>query len=339
MECTKTIKVLVVDDSPFARKALSAILNSEPGISVVGTADNGKDAIEKALLLAPDVITMDVRMPGMDGLEALDIIMQNNPVPVIMVSSIDPKVVMKALSFGAMDFVSITQDIDTVAKELIEKVKISSRVKPIHRMKFTSKKKEPVKKTEPVSGFTNIVALGISTGGPQALKVLIDHIPENFPGSMIIVQHISEGFIGGLVEWLKSGNNLDIRVAKTGDELKKGSILFAPDSHHTIVGIDERIAFIDDSNVKTFHIPSIDVMMMSVAKVYRNRAVGVIMTGMGHDGVEGIKAIKDAGGKTLAENEQTSVIYGMNKIAIEKGYINQALPLNEMAEGILKAIT
>jgi two-component system chemotaxis response regulator CheB len=183
-----------------------------------------------------------------------------------------------------------------------------------------------------------VVALGISTGGPQALQILLSKLPANFPAGILIVQHISSGFIQGLVEWLRVTSSLDIRVAKVGDTLRNGTIFFAPDDMHMTVDKQEKIVLKEDVSKKMLHVPSIDVMMQSVAEAYRGNAVGVIMTGMGRDGVEGISAIKSSGGYTLAQDEKTSAIYGMNKLAVEQGVIDRVLALEYIADELIRVI-
>ena len=329
------IRVLIVDDSTLVRQALSALLSADPEIEVIGEARNGKEGYEKALALRPDVITMDITMPVMGGLEATERIMEEVPTPILIVSSREVPVIVKALSFGAMDFVASTGDLDEIKEELIEKVKIAARVKALRRMHF-----HPVAKHSGATrgSASRVVALGISTGGPQALQVLLSKIPADLPACVLVVQHISTGFIQGLAEWLSVSSALTIHVAKAGDVLKNGTVCFAPDDVHMTVNEEEKIVLKEDVSRKGLHVPSIDVMMSSVAEVYKDRAVGVIMTGMGRDGVEGMAAIRAAGGHTIAQDEKTSVIYGMNKIAVDRGVIACVLPLEHIADEINRAV-
>jgi two-component system chemotaxis response regulator CheB len=332
---SKNIRVLIVDDSTLARQALNAILSADPGIEVIGEARNGKEGCEKALALKPDVITMDITMPVMDGLQATQSIMEEIPTPIVIVSSRDVKLIVKALGFGAMDFVSTTEDLEEIKEELVEKVRIAARVKAIRRMRIHPVAQRTISRRDAASW---VVALGISTGGPQALQVLLSKIPSQFPASILAVQHISPGFIQGLVEWLSVTSPLNIRVAKAGDFLQKGTVFFAPDGVHMTVDAGEKIILKEDISQKMLHVPSIDVMMRSVAEVYQASAAGVIMTGMGRDGVDGIAAIKAVGGSTIAQDEKTSAIYGMNKIAVDQGLIDRVLALDQIADELVRVV-
>lgn len=332
---TNSIRVLIVDDSTLVRQALNAILSADTEIEVIGEARDGKEGCEKALALRPDVITMDLTMPVMDGVQAIERIMEEVPTPIVIVSSRDVQVIVKALGLGAMDFVASTGDLDEIREELIGKVKIASRVRPIRRMNVRPVAHRTIMRRDAAS---RVVALGISTGGPQALQILFSKLPVHFPAGILVVQHISSGFIQGLVEWLRVTSPLDIRVAKTGDTLKSGVALFAPDDVHMTVNEQEKIVLKEDVSKKMLHVPSIDVMMRSVAEVYRDSAVGVIMTGMGHDGVDGITAIKSAGGYTVAQDEKTSAIYGMNKLAVDQGVIERVLALEHIADELIRIV-
>ena len=331
----KNIRVLIVDDSTLARQALNDILSSDPEIEVIGEARNGKEGYEKTLALRPDVITMDITMPVMDGLQATELIMEEVPTPIVIVSSRDVKMIVKALGLGAMDFVANTGDLDEIKEELIQQVRIASRVKAIRRMHIRPVSQRTI---SPRGTASRVVALGISTGGPQALQVLLSKLPANFPGSILVVQHISFGFVQGLAEWLGMTSLLDIRVAKAGDALRNGTVFFAPDNVHMTVNNEEKIVLKEDVGKKMLHVPSIDVMMRSVAEVFQDAAVGEIMTGMGRDGVEGISAIKSSGGYTIAQNEKTSAIYGMNKIAVDLGLIESVLGLDQIADELVRVV-
>ncbi len=329
------IRVLIVDDSALVRDALKSILESDGAIEVVGMAKNGMEGVEKAFALKPNVITMDLKMPMMDGLEAVQRIMEENPIPIVVVSSMDMKVIIQALTIGAMDFVPVTGDMNAIASDLLSKVKIASRVKPIKRFKI----RIPV----PVRSFKKpenlkVVAIGVSTGGPQALQVLLAHVPANFPGAILVVQHMSKGFITGLVEWLKYTTKSEIKVAVEGDVIKASTIFIAPDDYHMEAGDDGRIRLTANTDKAITHIPSIDVMMRSVARVYGENAIGLIMTGMGKDGVIGMKAIKDAKGHTIAQDEKTSIIFGMNKVAIECQCIDHIVSLEKIIDEIFELI-
>jgi len=334
-EKKKNIRVFIVDDSALARTALRSILSSDPQLEVIGEAQDGREAVKKALLLKPDVITMDLEMPLLGGLEAIEAIMEEQPVPIVVVSSLDTKIVVRALSIGAMDFVSKTNEIDKISNELIEKVKIASRVRPLRRMR----KAKPVKKMSLSSGVDHkIIALGISTGGPQALQAFLSRLPGNLPASIVVVQHISEGFVEGLVEWLNQQSFLDVKVAKEGDDLKAATVFFAPDKVHLTVGEEGRLHLKEDLTRKMIHVPSIDVLMKSASESFGKKAIGILMTGMGHDGVDGMAAIKKVGGYTLAQDEKSSAIFGMNKLAIEQGVVAKVVSLEKMSSELISLL-
>ncbi|MDP8263485.1 MAG: chemotaxis-specific protein-glutamate methyltransferase CheB [Candidatus Ancaeobacter aquaticus] len=329
------INVLVVDDSPLMRDILISILNSDSSIEVVGTACNGMEAVKKAIALKPHVITMDLKMPLMSGMEALEKIMEDSPIPVIVVSTVERDVVFKALSVGAMDFILVSENVKMLAVDLIEKVKIASRVKPLRRMKIS---KSPAPKAVRKKGVDKIVVIGSSTGGPQALQVLLSQLPSGFLAGVVIVQHMSEGFIEGLAQWLKTTSSLDVRVAAEGDVLKSSTVFLAPDGYNINIGTDGVVILSETKTKKMVHIPSIDEMMKSAACAYGKSAIGVILTGMQNDGAEGIRAIKNAGGTTIAQDEETSVVFGMNRSAIKTGCVDKIVPLEKIAGEIVKAI-
>lgn len=327
------IRVLIVDDSSLMREAIKSILNSEPLIEVVGMAKDADDAVVKAVALKPNVITMDINMPGKSGLEAIEKIMDVQPTSIIVLSCMNVRVIIKALSLGAMDFITIDQDVELVSKSLIDKIKIASRILPIRHFSINLPK---VKKTENTNkDLTKVVAIGASTGGPQALQALLSRLPADFPAALIVVQHMSAGFIGGLAEWLGTNSVLDVRVAKSGEPLKDSTVYIAPDVYNLKISDDSSVVLSEPMD-KAPHIPSIDVMMKSVAEVHGVRAIGVIMTGMGRDGMEGIKAIKKAGGVTIAQDEKSSAVFGMNKEAVLSGCVDMVLPLEKIAQELIR---
>jgi two-component system chemotaxis response regulator CheB len=329
------IRVLVVDDSALVRQAIKEILSADPEIEVIGEARNGQEGYQKTVSLRPNVITMDLTMPVMGGAEAIAAIMEECPTPVIVVSSMDVRVIVKALAFGAMDFVAVTGEIEKISAELLEKVKIASRVRPLRRMRLDyTPRKLPVRK----ENSSRIVAIGVSTGGPQALQILFSKISPDFPAAILVVQHIASGFIQGLADWLGQVTSLHYQVAKAGDLLKPGVVYFAPDDVHMTVDNQGKIILKEDTDKKMLHVPAIDVMMRSVAEAYGSSAVGVIMTGMGRDGVEGISAIRSLGGYTIAQDEKTSAIYGMNKLAVDQGHIMRVLPLEGIADELARIV-
>ena len=361
----KTIRVLVVDDSAFLRRNLPRILEMDPEIKVIGTAADGQEAVEMTKKLRPDVITLDVVMPGMDGLTALRHIMRQTPTPVIMVSSVTyegERQTIEALSLGAIDFVTkpsgpISLDISKVRKELIQKVKMASgsSIKAATSLAVTSEKFKRIiadlsdrsraagrevpdfKKTR---RSKELVAIGTSTGGPSALQAVLGNLPANLPAGIVIVQHIAKGFSRALAERLNSISALEIKVVSDHEQIRPGRGLLAPFGKHLTVNKDrgKMYAALGSQPADSLHIPSVDVLFSSVAKTCGPSACGVIMTGMGKDGAQGIKTIKDRGGTTIAQDEDSSVIFGMPKEAIEGGGIDIVAPLDKIAGEIVKAI-
>jgi two-component system chemotaxis response regulator CheB len=329
----KKIRVLIVDDSALIRGALRAALDADTDVEVVGLAKDGAEGVSMAMMLKPDVITMDLKMPVMSGLEAIEKIMEENPTPIIVVSSSETKVIVNALNVGAMDFVAVSQEIEGVAKDLLEKVKIASHVRPFRRMHVY-----PVHKAlslEEVSS-PKVVAIGVSTGGPQALQIVLSGLSPQLNAGIVIVQHMSVGFLSGLIEWLKPNSHFDIREARAGDVVTAGTVLFAPDHYNLMFDDGRQVILKENPGKKMFHVPNIDEMMKSVAVSFGKDAIGVLMTGMGQDGVEGMAAIKRAGGTTIAQDESSSVIFGMNQVAIERGYVDKVIALDKIAGELFK---
>lgn len=336
MKMQKQIRVLVVDDSLFARNAIQSILEEDPNMLVVGFAENGLEAIQKTKDLKPDVITMDLTMPKMGGAETIQEIMQQVPTPIIIVSKVEIKEIVACLGLGAMDFVAVQDDMEALGAELREKVKLASRVRPLRQFKAIPRLPKAPKR-ERLGPNQKLVAIGVSTGGPQALLAVISRLPANFPSPILVVQHMSKGFIRGLAEWLKQYTQLRVCVAEQGDVILPGTIYFAPDDAHLTVTALGTMALVADSNKIALHVPSVDVLLKSVADVYGTKAIGVIMTGMGRDGVDGIKAIYDAGGTTIAQDEASSVIYGMNKLAVDMKCVSRIVPLDKIADELINS--
>ena len=281
---------------------------------------------------------MDLEMPVMSGFEAIEKIMEENPLPIIVSQLHGYTSYYQSLRSWRNGFCrNKAGDRRKRCRLLIEKVKIASRVRPLRRIKIRPIVKPPQIKAIKAAP-SKIVAIGISTGGPQELQVLLSKLPGNLSCGTLIVQYMPPGFVGGLAEWLNANSPLDIRVAKAGDILGIGEALLAPDDYHIKIDAGRRIILSQDTTKSSFHVPSIDVMMQSVAEAFGKGAVGVIMTGMGHDGVEGIKAIKKAGGKTIAQDEKTSVVFGMNKEAIETGCVDSIVALEKIADEIIRTV-
>ena len=331
------IKVFVVDDSSLARELIRAILSTDKEILVVGEAANGREAVERVADLRPDIVIMDIEMPVMNGLEATEMIMASNAVPILVVTTRgDAHTAYAAISKGALDLV-VKPDINiNSAREFINKIKLLSKVRVITHLVGHRAAKAINTLSNPVPDgkqSERIAAIAASTGGPEALSVILSRLPEKLPCPVVIAQHISDGFVTGMVEWLKGLSHLDIRVAEEGDNVTAGVVYISPSEKHMEVTGTRRISLID-RHPKDIYRPSCDVLLSSVAKVYGPKGIGVILTGMGSDGAMGIRKIKEAKGLTVAQDEKTSVIFGMNKVAIDSGCVDKILPLDAIADEV-----
>ena len=336
------VRVLVVDDSALMRKLIPMILERDPEIEVVGTAMDGAFGIRKIAELSPDVVTLDLEMPRMDGIETLRMIMRSAPLPVIVFSSHSKEgaySTFKALALGAIDFVAKPRDaaagnLDPIAYQLIEKIKVAKRAGGPHKLpRLAELEPSPAKrKSCTVLAPNRVIAIGISTGGPNALQFLLSQIPADFPATFVIVQHMPEGFTDMFARRLDECCALDVQEAKSGDLLIAGRALICPGNRHIMVRRMPRgeMIVLSDGPPINGHRPSVDVLFHSVAQEFGLTAVGVIMTGMGDDGAEGLGAIKAAGGMTIAQSEESCVVSGMPRAAILKGYANKVLPLDNL---------
>ena len=338
------IKVLVVDDSPVMCKALSSILNSDPQIIVAGVAHSGKEAVDLVPRLKPDIITMDMHMPEMDGFEATRQIMAYYPTPILIVSTsvfkLGMEKVFEAISCGALDVLEKGKiEFDTDKKSgqaFIEKVKFLSNIKVMHHPLAKLGKEKRIEKVLEVPSrkvLDRIVAIAVSTGGPQILQQILKKLPKEFPCGIVIVQHISEGFLEGLVEWLNSSCSIKVKAAQDKEEIQSAVAYIAPCGFQMRVDEGKRIRLSDESSYDG-HKPSGSILLESVARSYKEGAIGVILSGMGSDGAMGIKAIKEMGGVTIAQNEETCVVFGMPKVAIEMGVVDEILPIEKIPEAI-----
>ena len=334
----KKVRVLVVDDSALMRKLIPQMLAADEAIDVVGTAMDGSFCLKKIEELKPNVVTLDLEMPGMNGIDTLKEIMRHNPVPVIVFSSHSTEgatVTMKALGLGAFDFVTKPKDASAhmreTARELIAKVKAAADCKLKPRV-LAGAPLKPEKVAAPTSAPNKIVSIGVSTGGPQALEFVLSQLPGDFPGAITVVQHMPDGFTDMFARRLDEVCPLRVKEAQSGDLLLPGRVLICPGSRHMKV---KRlplgdIAVLSDEPRVNGHRPSVDVLLKSVAEEFRGNAVGVLMTGMGDDGAEGLGAIKREGGMTIAQSEESCVVYGMPKAAIERGYAIRVVGLDIM---------
>ncbi|MFQ5901133.1 MAG: chemotaxis-specific protein-glutamate methyltransferase CheB [Thermodesulfobacteriota bacterium] len=340
------IRVLIVEDSPLMCKMLTSTINSDPKLLVVGTAYNGKEAVELVPKLRPHVITMDINLPVMDGFEATKQIMAYNPTPIIVLSLSVFKGGMdkafKAISYGALEVVEkapleSTQD-NKVAKQLIEKIKFLARVKVIHHplAKIERRKLETIDIPKR-KGTRKIIAIVASTGGPDALLRILKRLPKEFASGIVIVQHISNGFTEGLAEWLDSECQIRVKIAEDSEEIKAGIAYIAPSCLHMEVKTGERIGLTKGDSLHG-HIPSGDILMESVGRVYKREATGIILTGMGRDGANGMRIIRQYHGNTIAQDEETSIIFGMPKAAIDMNIVDMVMPLDKIADEIVRIL-
>src|SRR5882762_1068867 len=339
---TERIRVLVVDDSALMRKLIPAILARESSIEVVGTAMDGAFALKKIEELQPDVVTLDLDMPRMDGMETLRLIMRRAPLPVILFSTHSKEggyATLKALALGAVDFVTKPKDaaagrLEEIADQLIAKIKVAKRAAG-RRLPPAFVEDLPVKKkgTRAPLPPRRVIAIGISTGGPNALQFVLSQIPADFQSTIVIVQHMPEGFTEMFAKRLDECCALEVQEARSGDLLLAGRVLICPGNRHMMVRRMPRgdMAVLSDGPPVNGHRPSADVLFHSVAQEFGLTAVGVLMTGMGDDGAEGLGAIKAAGGMTIAQSEDTCVVSGMPRAAIAKGYANKIIPLDGLS--------
>lgn len=344
------IKVLIADDSAFMRKLLSDLFSAEPDFMVIDTARNGQEAVEKVKRLKPDLVTMDVEMPIMDGIKALETIMRDTPTPVVMISSLTKagaEATLCALELGAVDFVAksagIISSIAGIGNEILAKSRVAVNAKVFQFIEKPVKVASSAKSRlqyPTVFGEEQLVAIGTSTGGPRALQEVITKLPGDLPCGVVIVQHMPSGFTKSLSERLNSLSSLTVKEAEHNDVVRPGLVLIAPGDYHMTVEREgnRRIIKLSQDPPIGGHRPAVDPMMESVAKSYGQRAVGVILTGMGHDGAQGIKAIKQQKGYTIAEDQSTSVVFGMPKSAIELGVVDKVAPISAVAAEIIKAI-
>ncbi|HEX2916811.1 MAG TPA: chemotaxis-specific protein-glutamate methyltransferase CheB [Chloroflexia bacterium] len=379
------IKVLIVEDSPLVADILKNALESDPQLQVVGIATNGQEAVEMTPRLAPDLITMDVWMPVMDGFATVEWIMANKPTPILVITSSklnqDVQISLRMLSAGALDVIekpSLSDDEQWELRqaELIARVKLLAGVRVITHLRgklhSTTKPNNPAPPSGPSvraggtrpltrSAFNNlrsgvnrpgnnsaetisfpersfyrVIAVASSTGGPSALLAILRHLPPNLPCGVLIVQHISEGFTQGLVEWLQREVPLNVRLARSGEVPVPGEVLLPPDRHDMEVSGGERIVTRNDGS--SLLRPNADVLFNSVAQIYGPRAIGVILTGMGSDGAKGIQTMYKAGAYTIAQDESTSLIYGMPRAAVELGGVREVLKLDQIAPRLCKLL-
>lgn len=351
------IRVLVVDDSAFMRKLLTDLFSETDDFQVLDTARNGQDAVEKVKQYKPDLVTMDVEMPILDGLQALEVIMRESPVPVVMVSSLTKKgadTTVKALALGAVDFVAkaggAISSIATIQDDILRVCRgaVNANIKPLasigsaNMLSHIASRPMPLKNIGGAAGAQKLVAIGTSTGGPKALQEVITRLPGNLPCGIVVVQHMPPGFTKSLSERLNTLSELVVKEAEQQDEIKPGHVYIAPGDYHMAVGRDAAgHAFIKLSQDPPVggHRPAVDPMFASVAAAFGRNTVAVLMTGMGQDGAKGMEIIKKQQGWNIAEDQSTAVVYGMPKAAVDRGVVDRVVPLTSIPNEIVRAVT
>jgi len=332
------ISVLVVDDSPTARAMLRAILQLEPEIEVVGEAINGREAVELAKRLRPKVITMDIQMPHMDGLEAIQEIMIETPTPIVVVTGStragDVEASLQALRAGAVSILRKPPGPASPlhakeASRLVDTVRAMASVMVVGRARRAIARRPPPP-APPGGTRAGVVAVAASTGGPAALHRLLSELPADFGAPILIVQHMTAGFIPGLVKWLAAASDLGVRVAAQGDRLEPRTVYVGPDDCHLGVSTDGTIELSSAAPVGGFR-PSASFLFEAVARVFGRAALAVVLTGMGDDGVAGLRSVRAAGGRIIAQGEASSVIFGMPGAAVAAGLADRTVELGELA--------
>lgn len=348
------IRVLIADDSAFMRKVLLSILDSDGTFEVVGEARDGREAVEKAAKLKPQVITMDINMPHMDGLQATEIIMSTEPRPILIVSSESrdgAEATLRALELGAIDFVAkpsagIDLDMSNVREELVRKLRIASKVRVIRNlsrpaaakiMRVEALPQEFTAATSARETHVPVAVLAASTGGPATLMKLVPEFSAGFPGALLVVQHMPGTFTPQFAEQLAAVSHLPVKQAENGEALRAGQVYVCPGDCHLRIAPPGRITLDDGPRISGYR-PSIDVTLESVAAWAGANAVVAILTGMGNDGARGVMAIQEKGGLVIAQDEASSVIFGMPAEAIKTGAVGQVLPLGQIAAAIMRRV-
>lgn len=338
------IRVVVAEDSPTARELLIEILESDPEFRVVGQAADGAEAVEVITRLRPDLVTMDAHMPVMDGFEATSRIMVQVPTPILMVSSAavgrEVEYSLNAIRAGALMVVSKPEDplslrFDGSRSEFLTMAKAMASVKVVRRLSGRTDRAPAPSRTAAATGAVRLVAIAASTGGPAALQRILAALPAEFPAPIVVVQHMAAGFVGGLGEWLDASCPLRVAVAQHGEPLRGGTALLAPDLRQLGVSRDGRVVVADAPPVRGIR-PSGTYLFESAAESYGSGLLALVLTGMGNDGVEGLQAVKAAGGRVVAQDEATSVVFGMPREAIAAGLANFVLGLDGISAKLVE---
>ncbi len=342
------IRVVIVDDSLVAREMIAQILSSDPGIRVVGQAQDGEEAVDLVAKLRPDLVTMDIHMPRMDGIEAVERIMAFTPTPILVVSSsVHGEGVGRAfdaLAAGALEVMKKPEprdwvELERIGSELIRKVRILSKVRVITHIRGRRKREahpEAAPAPLPIPGRRTLIAIGSSTGGPSALQTVLSGLRPDLPVPVVVAQHIADGFIPGLVSWLDASCRIPVRAAADGETIQPGVAYFAPTGHN----LEVRGSTVHHVEPKRgqLYIPSADTLFESAARSHGAGVIGVLLTGMGADGAAGLKRLRDIGAHTICQDEATSTVFGMPKAAIDLGAATEVLPVDRIAEAIESAL-
>lgn len=338
----KKVSVLVVDDSLICRQLICEALSKDPDIEVVGSCADGKQAVEMTKELRPHVITMDVDMPVMDGLTATEHIMAECPTPILVLTadprSQAPELTYRALELGALALqIKPAIDAGPEAWNLVREIKLLSSVRVIRHLRRPQKGITPPRVTTSVLPAVSmgVVVVAASTGGPQVLYRMLSELPADFPAPIVIVQHINAAFAESLAGWLANASRLKVRLAQDGEPLMPGHVLIAPPGQHTVIPFRGRVA-LKAGVERDGHMPSGTTLLESAARTYGRRAVGLVLTGMGADGAEGLLAIRQAGGLTLAQNEESCVVFGMPGAAVERKAVDHLIHGDEVAASLAR---
>jgi two-component system chemotaxis response regulator CheB len=360
-----TIRALIIDDSALIRKLLSDILSKDPNLRVIGTAVNGKDGLEKIGKLRPDVVLLDNVMPVLDGLKTLSRIMKECPTPVVMVSALGEKaeeITLTAFEYGAVDVIQkpegiLSQSMPDMAEEICRKIRAAAKanLENLECMQNRELEKPEINKTEEkieenrfrkeTASVRNILAIGASTGGPRALEKLISSLPADIPAAVLVVQHMPAGFTASLSKRLNSKTALRVKEAQEGDMVEEGTVLVAPGNYHmeivpkTVKGRKREFVHLSCGPKELGSRPSVNALFRSIAPIYGSKVVSLILTGMNCDGADGAEQVKKMGGKVIAEAQSSCVIYGMPKEIVRRKLADFVLPLDKMAEEIIKIIS
>lgn len=334
------IKIVIVDDSSVTRAVLREILSSQPDMEVVGEAGTGEEAVEAARRLRPDIITMDISMPGMSGMEAIELIMERSPAPILVISSLDEAdIAYQAISHGALDVMKKPSYQPSEQQAIIERIRFLSQIQVIRHLRTRSSNAGD-QLAERLSTLAKprlnsiIVGIAASTGGPRALASILSSLPPHFAPPVLLAQHIGGGFSAGLSSWLNHVSPLTVKLAVKGEEPLAGHVYLPPDGMHLLLQADATLTLVSRQPGDRY-VPSADRLFSSLASCYGRQSIGIVLTGMGNDGTQGLALLQKAGAVTIAQDEATSAVFGMPEAAIQAGVIQSVLPLEKIPETLM----